>query len=108
MSTPVAVGESFDCRSCGLGVRGQKPGHEGWCDACRTRLIHESGRRAYIPAAAVGAACLWLVWWTGLLESPLMAFWLALGALLTFVTYKVARRVLFDVLRGRATGDGKA
>ena len=35
------------------------------------------------------------------------AFWMALGAVLVFVTYKVARRVLFDLLRGRTTGDGK-
>ena len=36
-----------------------------------------------------------------------MAFWLAVGAVLAFVAYKVGHRVMFDVLRGRATGDGK-
>lgn len=107
MSAPAAAGEPFQCRSCGRGVRGQKPGHEGWCDACRARLIHAAGRQAYLPAAVAGAAWLWLLWWTGLLESPLMAFWLALGAVIAYIIYKVARRVMFDVLRGRATGDGK-
>jgi hypothetical protein len=96
----------FDCRKCGRNVRGQKPDDEGWCGECRAELIRQSGRQAYLPAAVMAAAFLWLMWWSGLLESPLMAFWLALGALLTFVVYKVARRVLFDLLRGRTTGDG--
>jgi hypothetical protein len=112
MSTPAAPAAAdahppFDCRKCGRSFRGQKADDAGWCEACRADLIRHSTQRAYLPAAAAAAAFLWLMWWSGLMESPLMAFWLALGAVITFVTYKVARRVLFDLLRGRTTGDGK-
>lgn len=112
MSAPAAVAAAdvhppFDCRKCGLSIRGQKADDAGWCEACRKELIRHSTRRAYLPAAAVAALFLWLLWWSGLLESPLMAFWVALGGVITFVAYKVARRVLFDLLRGRTTGDGK-
>jgi UDP-N-acetylmuramyl pentapeptide phosphotransferase/UDP-N-acetylglucosamine-1-phosphate transferase len=59
--------------------------------------------------AAFGVAVLFAVlyllvlWWTGGLESTnFVVFWLALGALLAFGTYKIARRVAFDVIRSRA------
>lgn len=112
MSAPAAEAAAdehppFDCRKCGRTVQGQKADDAGWCEACRKELIRQSTRQAYLPAAVVAAAFLWLLAWSGLLESPLMAFWVALGGVLTFVAYKVARRVLFDLLRGRATGDGK-
>ncbi|HVH11589.1 MAG TPA: hypothetical protein VM759_00985 [Longimicrobium sp.] len=95
----------FDCRKCGGNFRG-KADDAGWCAVCRASLIRRSGQRAGLFAALIGAAFLWLLVWSGLMESPLMAFWLALGVVLVFVAYKVAHRVLFDVLRGRATGDG--
>lgn len=98
---------SFDCRKCGRHVHAQKADDAGWCEACRRELIRSSTRRAWPPAAVIAALYLWLMWWSGLLESPLMAVWLAVGGLFTFVAYKVARRVWFDVLRGRETGDGK-
>jgi hypothetical protein len=98
----------FDCSKCGRNVMGQKADDAGWCEQCRARLIHDSTQQAYLPAAVVGAAYLALLWWSGLLETPLAAVWLVLGAVFTFVAYKVARRVLFDLLRGRPTGDGKS
>ena len=112
MSTPAAGSAAdthppFDCSKCGKHFRGHKADDAGWCEACRADLIRRSTRQAYLPTAVVAAAFLWLLWWSRLLESPLMAFWVALGAVLTFVAYKVARRVLFDLLRGRAAGDGK-
>ena len=97
----------FDCRKCGRRVRGQKPDDAGWCEACRRELIRSASRRAWLPAAVVALLYLWLLWWSGLLESPLSAVWVAVGALFTFVAYKVARRVWFDLLRGRGTGEGK-
>jgi hypothetical protein len=98
----------FDCRKCGAHARGQKADDAGWCQACRTHLIRRSTRQAWIPAAIVGVAYLWLLWWSGLLETPLTAVWLAVGGVFVFVVYKVARRVFFDVLRGRAPTDGKS
>jgi hypothetical protein len=112
MDTPAAGAAAgapapFDCSKCGRHVRGEKADAVGWCESCRKELIRQSTQRAYLPAAVVAAAYLWLLWWSGLLETPLAAVWLAVGALFTFVVYKVARRVFFDLLRGRPTGDGK-
>ena len=96
----------FDCAP----VRPEREGRE----ARRRRVVrgvpagaHPRGRRGWrgSPAVVVAALYLWLIAWSGLLESPMMAFWLVLGAVLAFVAYKVGRRVFFDVLRGRATGD---
>jgi hypothetical protein len=105
---PYAVAEDhppFDCAQCGKRVQGEKPDDARWCTACRHSLIARSARLAWIPAGVVAVAYLWLIAWSGLLESPMMAFWLVLGAVLAFVAFKVGRRVFFDVLRGRATGD---
>jgi uncharacterized membrane protein len=106
-ASPAAVEEHppFDCTHCGRRVQGEKPDSEGRCAACRRAHIHRATRLAWVPAVVVAALYLWLIAWSGLLESPMMAFWLVLGAVLGFVAYKVARRVFFDVLRGRATGD---
>lgn len=110
MSDPAGIAAAehppFDCRKCGRMVRGQKPDDARWCEACRRSLIRSATRRSWIPAAVVAVLYLWLLGWSGLLESPLSAVWLALGALFTFVAYKVARRVWFDVLRGRGDGTG--
>jgi hypothetical protein len=98
----------FDCRKCGRHVLGQKADDAGWCETCRAELIRRSTRQSYLPAAVIGVAYLWLLWWSGLLETPLAAVWLVLGAVIVFVSYKVARRVFFDLLRGRPTGDRKS
>ena len=95
----------FTCTSCGHHVHGERPDDAGWCKACRRGLITRATRLAWVPVAVVAVLYLWLMVWSGLLESPWMAFWLALGVGLAFVAYKVARRVFFDLLRGRVTGE---
>ncbi|HEX2211160.1 MAG TPA: hypothetical protein VHG93_25985 [Longimicrobium sp.] len=105
---PAAVEEPrppFDCARCGKRVEGQSPDDARWCASCRRWLISRAGRLAWAPALVVALLYVGLLVWSGLLESPMMAFWLVLGAVLAFVAYKVGRRVFFDVLRGRATGD---
>lgn len=105
---PYAVADApapFDCARCNRRVEGEKADDAKWCTSCRQQLIARSARLAWIPAAVVAALYLWLIAWSGLLESPMMAFWLVLGAVLAFVAFKVGRRVFFDVLRGRAPGD---
>lgn len=97
----------FDCAKCGRTIRGEKPDDAGWCTACRGELIARAARLAWIPAVVVALLYLALLMWSGLLESPMMAFWLALGAVLALVAFKVGRRVFFDVLRGRAMGERK-
>jgi uncharacterized membrane protein len=58
---------------------------------------------AFAVAVAFAVLYLLVLWWTGALQSTnFVVFWLALGALLVFGTYKVARRVAFDVIRSRA------
>ncbi len=112
MSTPAAdpaleVHPPFDCARCGKHVRGERPDDARWCTACRRELIARSARLAWIPAIVVALLYLALLLRSRLLESPMMAYFLALGAVLALVAFKVGRRVFFDVLRGRATGDGK-
>jgi hypothetical protein len=111
MSVPAAdpaleVHPPFDCARCGKGVRGEKPDEARWCTACRRALIARSSRLAWIPAIVMALLYLGLMLWSKLLESPMMAVFLALGAVLAWVAFKVGRRVFFDVLRGRPTGDG--
>ena len=86
-------------------MEGEKPDDERWCTACRRALISRAQRLAWIPALVVAALYLWLLVWSGLLESPMMAFWLVLGVVLAFVAFKVGRRVFFDLLRARSTGE---
>ena len=94
----------FDCSQCGRRVEGEKPDDAGWCTACRRALISRAQRLAWIPAVVVAVLYLWLIAWFGLIESPMMAFWLVLGGVLAFVAFKVGRRVFFDLRRARATG----
>lgn len=95
----------FRCARCGRSVEGEPADDSGWCQRCRRDLIRGATWRAWIPTLVVAALYGWLLVGTGLVESPALIFFLALGVVLALVTYKVARRVFFDLLRGRATGD---
>ena len=91
------------CRRCGRAPDEGKLDAEEWCAECRAGVVKRATPVAF--AAAVLFAVLYLValTWTGALESTnFLVFWLALGALLAFGTYKVVRRVAFDVIRSRA------
>jgi hypothetical protein len=94
------------CVRCGRTVRAGDADTEGWCQACRQDLIRRATRWSVPPPLVVGVLYGWLLYWTGLLESAALVFFLALGGVFVFVTYKVSRRVFFDLLRGRATGEG--
>lgn len=96
--------EASRCARCRGPLPDEHPDAE-LCAACRRETIRGAAARAWIPTAVVAALFVWLLWWSGLVESPALIFFVALGAALAFVTYKVSRRVFFDVLRGRATGD---
>jgi hypothetical protein len=93
------------CARCNRGFGADEPTMDGWCASCRQGLIRGATWRAWIPAVVVAVLYGWLLVWSGLIESPALVFFLALGAVLAFAAYKVGRRVFFDVLRGRATGD---
>jgi polyferredoxin len=93
------------CVRCGRTVRAGDADAEGWCQVCRRGLIRRATRWSVPPPLVVGLLYGWMLYWMGLLASPALVFFLALGGVLMFVTYKVSRRVFFDLLRGRATGD---
>jgi hypothetical protein len=90
------------CRVCGRGFEeGEKPDANGWCARCRALLVSRSTRVAWLPTLLFALGFYALVAWGGLLESRFMVVWLALGVALAWVTFKVARRVAFDVIRSR-------
>ncbi|HLM69027.1 MAG TPA: hypothetical protein VK358_15920 [Longimicrobium sp.] len=92
------------CRVCGRRFgENDKPDAAGWCSQCRGRLVSRSTRVAWAPALVFGLLYGYLLVWGGLLESRFMVVWIALGVALAWVVFKVARRVAFDVIRGRMT-----
>ena len=91
------------CAACGTDVEAHAPAAAEFCAACRARLVRRAGRWALVPSLVVAGLYAALVLWSGLLQSPLMIFWVAVGAVLAYVAYKVGRRVAFDVLRERTT-----
>ena len=95
------VGEPFDCRNCGRRIEGEKEGFHGLCQACRAEVVRRSTTWAALPALVVAALYLWLLSWGGLFQSRFMIVFLALGLALAWVAFKIARRVLFDVIRNR-------
>jgi hypothetical protein len=97
----------FICTLCGLPKEGEKADDAGRCLSCRQEVIRRSGRWALVPAVVMAALYLWMIVWFRLIESPAMIFFLALGAALAFVAYKVARRVAFDLLVVRGRGARK-
>jgi len=90
----------FDCRNCGHHVAGETPDH-GWCNACRGTVVKRSSAWAVLPALVVVGLYLWMLGWFGLYDSMFLIVWIALGAALGWVAFKVARRVFFDVIRSR-------
>jgi len=91
------------CRQCGREPAEGKTDAAGWCEECRAGVVRRATPLAFAAAAAFSVAYLAVLWWTGALHSTnFVVFWLAMGALLAFGTYKVARRVAFDVIRARA------
>ena len=94
--------EGFDCRHCGRHIDGETPDPHGWCKACRGSVVRRSGAWAVFPAVFVLVLYVGLLSRFGLFQSTFLVVWIALGIALAYVAFKVARRVLFDVIRNRA------
>jgi uncharacterized membrane protein len=92
------------CARCGRALP-PEAGDADLCAACRSRTIRGATARAWLAGLVVVALYAWLLGWSRLYESPAFVFFAAVGVVLGWAAYKVARRVAFDVLRGRATGD---
>lgn len=91
------------CRECGREVDDGKLDPEGWCAECRRKVVRRATPVAVVVATVMAVLYLVGLGWVGALSSTnFLIFWLALGALLALGTYKVARRVAFDVIRARA------
>lgn len=92
------------CRRCGGEIAaGRADDDDGVCAECRAEVVRRATPVAF--AAGVLAALLYLavLGWTGALATTnFVVFWLALGALFAYGTYKVVRRIAFDVIRTRA------
>jgi hypothetical protein len=103
MSEPA---DATSCSSCGGPLDGDRADRRALCHACLRRIVRRSTVLAVFPALLVVALYGWLLGWVRMFESRFLMMWIALGALLGWVAFKVARRVLFEVVRGRGIQPG--
>jgi hypothetical protein len=96
-----AEAETFTCRQCGDGITDETPDRRGWCRACRRTVVRRAGGLAVIPAVLLMAGYFYLIDYFDLFKSNFLIIWIALGVALGYVAFKIARRVLFDVIRAR-------
>src|SRR6185295_6726140 len=96
-----AEAEGFDCRHCGDGVKGETVDRRGWCKRCRRSVVRRAGGMAVVPAVLLAAGYFYLIDYFDLFKSNFLIIWIALGVALGYVVFKIARRVLFDVIRAR-------
>jgi hypothetical protein len=94
-------GQPGTCRNCGHEAHADALDHHGWCAACRRAVVRRAALLSVPVAAVVLAAYLWVIGHFGLWQSTFLIVWIVLGAALAWVAFKVARRVLFDVVRTR-------
>lgn len=95
------AGERLNCRNCGHRMTDEPPDHHGWCKACRAVVVKRSAAWAVLPALLIVGAYVWVLSRFGMFESMFVIVWIALGIGLGWVMFKIARRVLFDVIRNR-------
>jgi hypothetical protein len=96
-----ADAEGFTCRQCGEDVKDETADRRGWCKKCRRGVVRRAGGAAVVPGVLVMAGYFWLIDHYDLFKSNFLIIWIALGAALGYVAFKIARRVLFDVIRAR-------
>jgi len=92
---------AFTCRQCGDDVKGETADRRGWCKACRRKVVRRAGALAVMPALLMAVGYFYLIDYFDLFKSNFLIIWIALGAALTYVAFKIARRVFFDVVRAR-------
>jgi hypothetical protein len=90
------------CTRCGRPFgEADTPDPHGWCADCRARVVRTSSRAALLPAVGMALLLGWLLLRLDLLESRWVIGLLALAGLLVWTTFKVARRVAFEVVSSR-------
>lgn len=101
MAVATVADEGFSCRQCGDEVKGETADRRGWCKACRRKVVRRAGVLAVMPALLVAVGYFYLIDYFDLFRSNFLIIWIALGVALAYVAFKIARRVLFDVVRAR-------
>ena len=101
MSAATAADVGFTCRQCGDIVKGEMSDRRGWCKACRRKVVRRAGWLAVPAALLVAVSYFYLIDYFDLFKSNFLIIWIALGMALAYVAFKIARRVLFDVVRAR-------
>lgn len=94
------------CRQCGRPAEKLDPA--GWCSECRAEVVRRAGVHAWgaVALAALPLAAGYAR--VGAFGSRFLVLWVALAAAFLFLLFKVARRVGFEVIRGRALRAGRA
>jgi hypothetical protein len=96
------------CTRCGKAFgEGESADHHGWCGSCRSHVVAMSGRIALVPALLLGVGLFWVLIELDLLASRWVIGLLALVVLFAWLTFKVGRRVAFEVLSARVRRRGK-
>ena len=91
----------FTCRQCGDDIQSATADRRGWCEACRHKVVRRAGALAMMPALLIAIGYFYLIDYFDLFNSNFLIIWIALGVALAYVTFKIARRVFFDVVRAR-------
>ncbi len=92
---------TFRCARCGRDREG-KPDPAGWCDECRAGVVRQAEPMARAAGVVFAAALVATLWATGALVSRFLVVWLVVAGLVSFLAFKVARRIAFDWYRGRS------
>jgi len=88
------------CRNCGRPYPAAELDRAGWCERCRRVVVRRASILARIAAAVAAVGILAVVL---LVVQPVrfVMVWLVLAGVLTFVVYKLAQRVAFEIIRSR-------
>jgi uncharacterized membrane protein len=89
------------CVNCRRGGDDAKLDTGGWCAACRAETVRRAELPARLATGVAGLLIVWLLFHFGALTSRFVVLWIALGVLIGFGAYKVARRVAFDLIRDK-------
>jgi len=93
--------EAATCGNCGGPVESDGTDRRRLCAECLRLIVERSTRLAVLPTVVVGLLYGWMLIWTHMFDSRFLMLWIALGVALGWVTFKVSRRVLFEVVHSR-------